>query len=626
MLSTIRHKTASWVAKVLFVILIFAFGAWGVGDIFRGNTKSAPIAKVGNLEYSEVELNHDLRQTLQKYQQQYPQLTMQQLKALGIAQRVVDQGINDKLFQVYAHNLGISVPSSMVLQTIQVNPSFKGPVDGKFSRQQFLSVLSQNGMDEAGYVTQVRQDLLNRLLFRALIRSTQVPQQLTNEIYGYQAETRAADVLVIPAASVTNIPQPDDAALEQFHKDHGKQYMRPEYRAVNILVLSPNDFMKGVTVSDQEIAQAYDQHKAEYSTPETRDIDQVVVQDPAVADKVLAAMKSGKTFAAAVKEVTGKDPVDLGAQSKDALQPKELQDPAFALAADAVSAPVKTAFGIHLLHAKSITPGNTQTLDQMKDQIRNNLALGKANDSLVQVLNQLDDSLGGGASVADAAKKLNLTLKTVDAMDNAGADKAGKDLGLRPDVIALVQQTESGSTSQVVPLQDGAYAVVQVTGVTPPELKPLTEVKDQVTKDWTADQQMQAVVKQAAQLTDKLRSGGTLAEAAKGLNIELKHSTALARTIGDQNNGIAPDLAQKLFAAKVGDYVDGQTADGAVIAQLTGVTPAVATDHQDDAKIVSDKLLQDLRFQLTDEFSTALQQEIPVTRNDALVDKALSEE
>jgi len=241
-------------------------------------------------------------------------------------------------------------------------------------------------------------------------------------------------------------------------------------------------------------------------------------------------------------------------------------------------------------------------------------------------LNQLDDALGGGASVAEAAKKLNLTLKTVDAMDNTGADKQGKDLGLRPDVIALVQQTESGSTSQVVPLQDGAYAVAQVTGVTPPELKPLAEVKDQVTKDWIADQQMQAAVKQAAQITDKLRNGGTLADQAKALKLEVKHSAAIARTIGDQDNGVAPDLAQKLFAAKVGDYVDGQTADGAVIAQLTGVTAAVAADHKDDAKTITDKLLQDLRFQLTDEFSAALQQEIPVTRNDALVDKALSEE
>ncbi|HVJ43950.1 MAG TPA: SurA N-terminal domain-containing protein [Dongiaceae bacterium] len=625
MLSTIRHKTASWIAKVLFVILIFAFGAWGVGDIFRGSTKSAPIAKIGNLEYSQAELSHDLRQTLQQYQRQYPQLTMQQLKALGIAQKVVDQGINEKLFQVYAKQLDIAVPNSMVLQTIQVNPAFQGP-DGKFSRQQFLSVLGQMGSDEAGFVTQMRQSLQNRMLFRALFGSSEVPQQLTNEIYGYQAETRAADTLVIPAASVTNIPQPDDAALTQFHKDHGKEYMRPEYRAANVLLLSPNDFMKDVTVSDQDVAQAYDAHKAEYSTPETRDIEQIVVQDPAVADKVLGAMKGGKTFSAAVKDVTGNAPIDLGTHSKDTVQPKELQDPAFALAEDAVSAPIKTAFGTHLLHVKAITPGNTQTLDQVKDQLRNNLALGKANDSLVGILNQLDDALGGGASVADAAQKLNLPLKKVDAVDSLGNDKEGKDAGLRPEVTALIQQTESGSTSQVVPLQDGAYAVVQVTGVTPPELKPLAEIKDQVAKDWTLDQQRQAVAKQAKQIIDKLHNGGSLADQAKALNLTLKHSASFARNVGDQDSGIAVDLAQKLFAAKIGDYVDGETTDGAVAAQLTGITPAIAADHKDDAKLVSDKLLQDLRFQLTDEFSTALQQQIPVTRDDQQVDKALSEE
>lgn len=625
MLSTIRHKTASWIAKVLFVILIFAFGAWGVGDIFRGSTKSAPIAKVGDLEYSEAELRHDLRQTLQQYQRQYPQLTMQQLKAFGIAQKVVDQGINEKLFQVYAKQLGISVPNSMVLQTIQVNPAFQG-VDGKFSRQQFLQVLGQMGSDEAGFVVQMRQSLLDRMLFRALFGSSEVPQQLTNEIYAYQAETRAADTLVIPAASVTNIPQPDDATVAQFHKDHGKDYMRPEYRAANVLLLSPNDFVKDVTVSDQDVAQAYDAHKAEYSTPETRDIEQVVVQDPAVAGKVLEAMKGGKTFAAAVKDVTGNAPVDLGNHSKDTVQPKELQDPAFALAADGVSAPIKSAFGTHLLHVKSITPGNTQTLDQVKDQLRNNLALGKANDKLVEILNQLDDALGGGASVADAAQKLNLPLKKVDAVDNLGNDKEGKDVGLRPEVIALIHQTDSGSTSQVVPLQDGAYTVVQVTGVTPPELKPLAEIKDQVTKDWTLDQQRQAVAKQAQQIIDKLHSGGSLADQAKALNLTLKHSASFARNVGDQESGIAADLAQKLFAAKIGDYLSGETADSAVVAQLTGITPAVAADHKDDAKLVADKLLQDIRFQLTDEFSAALQQQIPVARNDPLVDKALSEE
>jgi peptidyl-prolyl cis-trans isomerase D len=625
MLSTIRHKTASWVAKLLFVILIFAFGAWGVGDIFRGNTKSQPIAKIGDQEYSQEELRHDLRQTLQAYQQQGLQLNMQQLKALGVPLKVVEQGINQNLLQVYAKQLGVVVPMSLVQQTIQTNQAFLGP-DSKFSRNQFLSVLSKNGLDEVGYVTAIRNDLQNRQLFRALFGSISVPPQLTAEVYGYQAESRAADTLTIPAASITSIPQPDDAALAQFHKDHSKDYMRPEYRTANVLLLAPSDFTKDVTVSDDDVAKDYDAHKAQYSTPETRDLEQIVVQDPAIADKVLAAMKSGKSFATAVKEVTGGAPIALGVLTKENVQPKELRDPAFALASDTVSAPIKSPFGLHLVHAKSVTLGSTQTLDQVKDQIRNNLVLGKASDSLVGILNQLDDALGGGASVTDAAKKLNLPVKTIEAIDSNGADKQGKDLGLRPDVVSLIRQTESGTTSQVTPFQDGAYAVVQITGITPPEVKPLAEVKDQVSKDWLADKQMAGASDLAKQLLEKLNKGGNLADEAKALNLTPKHSATLSRTAGDPDNGIAPDLAKKLFDAKVNDYVIGQAQDGAVIAQLTGITPAVAADHKDDAKLVEDKLKQDISTDLSRQFSAALQQQIPVTRNDQLIDKVLSEE
>jgi peptidyl-prolyl cis-trans isomerase D len=262
----------------------------------------------------------------------------------------------------------------------------------------------------------------------------------------------------------------------------------------------------------------------------------------------------------------------------------------------------------------------------VKDQIRNNLTLGKANDSLVGILNQLDDALGGGASVVDAAKKLNLPVKTLEAVDSTGADKQGKDLGLRPDVVGLIRQTDSGTTSQVTPFQDGAYAVVQVTGTTPPEVKPLAEVKDQVSKDWLADKQLAAATDLAKQLLEKLNKGSNLAAEAKALNLTPKHSATLSRAAGDPDNGISPDLAKKLFDAKVNDYVTGQTQDGAVIAQLTGITPAIAADHKEDAKLVEDKLKQDISTDLSRQFSAALQQQIPVTRNDQLIDKVLSEE
>jgi len=174
MLSSIRHTTASWVAKLLFVLLIFAFGAWGVGDIFRGGGKSAAVAKVGDLEYSETDFSRDLQRTLQSYQQQYGQITMQQLKAFGVPRQVLEKNINDRLIQIYAKQLGVVVPTSLVQQDIQATPQFRG-LDGKFSRQQFLQVLSQNGYDEANYFARSRQTLQTRMVFRALFGAVAVP-------------------------------------------------------------------------------------------------------------------------------------------------------------------------------------------------------------------------------------------------------------------------------------------------------------------------------------------------------------------------------------------------------------------------------------------------------------------
>ena len=132
----------------------------------------------------------------------------------------------------------------------------------------------------------------------------------------------------------------------------------------------------------------------------------------------------------------------------------------FALPADGVSAPLKSAFGLHVVHVKSITPGVTKTYDEVKEQIRKDLALAKAGDDMVSVVNQLDDALAGGASVTDAAQQLNLTAQTYDAADPSGKGRDGKDLDIVPEILQLAQQTEAGQTSLVSTLSDGYGAAV----------------------------------------------------------------------------------------------------------------------------------------------------------------------
>ena len=622
MLTTIRKGSKSWLVYGLFGILIVAFAAWGIGDIFANRGVSKPVLEVGELTYSPQEFDRDLRRRLQQFRQQGLDINAEQFAALGGIDQIISQQTSQMLLRHYADQLDLTVPQAVAVADIQNNPAFRNGL-GQFDRNQFLALLSQNGLSEAAYV-QVRQDEMRmQQLTGPAFGALSTPPVLADRVYAYLNETRTAEFLVIPDASMTEVKDPDQATLEKFYKENIAQYQRPEYRAFTALHLKAEDFAKDIKIADEQVKRAYDERQAEFVTPESRAVEQVVVQDQAKADAIAAVVKSGKSFADAVKETTGGGtPVDLGAVTKDKL-PADIAEQSFALPADGVSDPIKSAFGLHVVHVKAITPGSTKTFDEVKDQLRQELALAQAGDAMVSVINQLDDTLAGGASMEEAAKQLQLTVQKHDAVDSTGKDRAGKDANVIPEILQLAQSTESGQTSLVTTLSDSSYAVVQVTGVTPAEAKPLTEVAEQAKQDWLAKARRDAADAKAKEIADKTKSGD-LAALGKSMSLVLQTSKPFTREKGD--GAIDPSLAQKLFAVKLGEAATGRTADGAIVARVSAITPAKPEESKDEVAELSKSLSNTMRKDLYAQFLFALGQEVKVVRNDDVIQKMIATE
>jgi peptidyl-prolyl cis-trans isomerase D len=621
MLTSIRGKAKSWIVKVLFGFLIIAFAAWGIGDIFANRGLTKPVLQVGDLTYTQQEFDRDLRRRLQQFQQQGLDINAQQFAALGGVDQILSQQTSQMLLRQYADRLDLTVPQAVAIADIQTNSMFRNAA-GQFDRDQFLALLAQNGLSEGGYVQMRRDEMRMQQLTGPIFGALSTPSALNDRIYAYLNETRTAEFLVIPDASMTDIKEPDQATLEKFYQDNIAQYQRPEYRAFVVLHLKAENFAKDVTIADDQLKSEFEARKAEFSTPETRAVEQVVLQDQAKADAIVAAVKGGQSFADAVKEATGGAPVDLGEVAKDKL-PAAIAEQSFALPADGVSAPLKSAFGLHVVHVKSITPGVTKTFDDVKDQLRHELALAQAGDAMVSVVNQLDDTLAGGASVEEAAKQLQLTAQKYEAVDSSGKDRDGKDVNLAPEIMQLAQQTEAGQTSLVTTLTDGSYAVVQVTNVTPAAAKPLTEVAEQVKQDWLAKARRDTADARAKELADKVKSGD-LAALGKDLGLELKVSKPFTRDKGD--GVIDPALAQKLFALKLGEAATGRTADGAIVARVSAIVPAKPEEHKDQLEQLSKQLTGAMRKDIYAEFLVALGETVTVERNDDVIAKMIAAE
>jgi parvulin-like peptidyl-prolyl isomerase len=139
---------------------------------------------------------------------------------------------------------------------------------------------------------------------------------------------------------------------------------------------------KDVKVTDAEVKSYYDSHKSLYSQPETRDVRHILVNSKPLADKIYTQLKSGGDFAALAKKYSkdtssaaqgGKLCVAHGQSSNASCfqTVAEFDKAAFTLGTGAISKPVHTQYGWHVIQAISpIRKASQQPLSAVKETIR----------------------------------------------------------------------------------------------------------------------------------------------------------------------------------------------------------------------------------------------------------------
>jgi peptidyl-prolyl cis-trans isomerase D len=217
-----------------------------------------------------------------------------------------------------------------------------------------------------------------------------------------------------------------------------------------------------------------------------------------------------------------------------------------------------------------------------------------------------------------------LKVTTLAAIDSSGKDDKGAETGLKPDLVQLIFTTDAGNQSPVTPFQDGSYAVVQTTGVTPPADKPFDQVKEKLTADWLADKQHEAAAAKAKEIAEKAKTGDLAAEAT-ALGLTVQKSTSFTRGKGDPANGIDQGLAESLFAVKQGETAVGDGKDGPVVAKVTAITPPDPAAHPDDVATLTQGIGNQIRGDLGAQFSEALRQEIKPQVNEDVINSLISQ-
>jgi foldase protein PrsA len=128
-----------------------------------------------------------------------------------------------------------------------------------------------------------------------------------------------------------------------------------------------------VTITPAQIKQYFDKNHAAFDKPEEVQARHILVPDLATADKVEAQLKQGKNFADLAKQYStdpgSKDKGgDLGWFRRGQMVPA-FDKVAFSLPVNAISQPVKSPFGYHIIQVEGKQPGQQATLANSTERI-----------------------------------------------------------------------------------------------------------------------------------------------------------------------------------------------------------------------------------------------------------------
>ena len=627
MLTLIRKHTKSWIVKILAGLLIASFAVWGVGDMFEiAMSTSSTVFEIGDTEVEIRDLEDDIQREIKRIRPMFGnQFGIDEARSLGVIESVLQRRINDTALLLAARNLGVSISDDLVRNEIKNTPAFQS--FGNFDRVRFRQVLNSNQLSEAGYIAIVRQQMSRKQLLNSFSAKT-APKVLVNSLYRHRQEKRIADTVYISDLAQVGIPEPDRYTLEKFHKDNAVHFTAPEYRSLTVVRLEASEMAGELSVTEEELKKVYEAREDEFTTPETRQVLQMVFSDEKKAKKAQASLAAGKDFATVAKEIAKMDSstIDLGKVTRPGLPFRELEDAVFALKTGENSRPIKSPLGWHVFKVTGMEQGGTRTLAEVRDELRKALALEKAIDGLFDLANKLEDSLGSGSTLEEAATLMNIKIIKIDAVDKNSFDPSGRKIETLPsgDFLNIAFSTDEGSDSPLTETGDDGYFVLRVDGVTPPVLRSLDSIKADVTQAWKSEKRAEASKKLADVIVERVNKGTGLDVIAKEMGLEVKTSPALTRGKQNDGAGLPQPLIAQVFNVKPGKAVLARSTAGFTVAQVKKIVPADPAKDQQGIKSLTSQMGESLEADILTQLADAFRNRYGVNINRQAVDSLFS--
>lgn len=636
MLDFFRRGSKTLVVRLFFALLALSFAIWGVGDVFRGRTNNN-VAEIGREEISFSEFQQRFRQETARFQSMMgAPLKPEQALAMQLHRMVLENLVNQRLFEMEAARLGVQVGNEVVADAIRGDRTFYNE-KGEFDRDRLIQVLRANGLGENQYFAMLRQGIATEFLTTALLSQHVTPSILADTLVKYRNEKRKIDVLEIPLSQVplNTLPEPTNEELVSFHEKHQDLFSVPEYRSFSYFTLGTADVTGDIAITEDVLKSEYESRKGDYQKPERRVVDQLLYDNEEAAKEAYARLEKGEDFMAVARTTRQvMKEVPLGEVTKEEMV-VEVREPLFALKKGEFSKPVKSPFGWSVFRVDSILSPSQESFEEARSGLEKALKEEKAGDELYNRVKEIEDAFAGGSTLEEVAKKFNLKIRSVEAVDRNLALASGTAVEGLPESSGLAEQLFSLQPQEVSSLtltdDNASYFAVRVDAVKEARVRALDEMRGVAIEKWKEEAQQKALKKLAEKVAKEVEGGKTLVEAASELSLTLKTGEDVFRpqqeAMADIKEKEFPNsLLEAVFNTKPGNTTGAfRTAHGTyAIATVDEVEAYQAKDSNKQQGVMTE-IGRGTENDIFEQYNRYMRGQFPVSVNEQLLKRVVEQ-
>ncbi|MBZ2171197.1 peptidylprolyl isomerase [Nitratidesulfovibrio sp. SRB-5] len=579
MLELIRAHAQSWGVKIAFGIIILVFVFWGVGSMH--NSSSGALATVNKKPILIQEFGREYERQVETLRSRYPGITAEDMKQMGLKRQVLQAMITERLLADEAARIGLSVSPVELRRSIESITAFRNG-DGRFDAEVYRSVLKGQQTSPGRFEDGIRRDMLLQKLRDRVAAPASVTDEEARALFDYGRERRTIEYVLFPLEDYVLKVAPTDEQIAERYNENMDAWRNPQRISLDAVTLTPASLATSVEIPESAVAAFYaDNAETYFVVPERVHARHILFmaqegaskdEDAAArakAEDVIAQLKKGKDFASLAAKLSddkgsGAQGGDLGWFTKGQMVPP-FEEAAFALKPGEISAPVRSAFGWHVIKMEAHETQRTRALDEVRGEIRQRLGEEKASERMHEALDTALEMAGAGKSIDDIAKALKLEHKPTGLFSRADAGVA---VGLKGQSVGTAFSTPAGTVIDTPLEVEGGYMIAAVLESQPESVTPLEKVKEEVAAQVRRIEGAKLAVKAAQEAGAKL---------ADGVPAELAARVKTAEPFG-RNGFIAPfgqsrALVDAAFAAAPGAWQPApvDTSSGAVLFRVKDV-------------------------------------------------------